>query len=212
MKIGIIGASGKSGRNLTAEALRQGHEVTAIVRDKNSITDGAVAVLERDIFALAPEDVAGFDVVIDAFKAPAGKEEQHVTSVEHLIKVFEQLPGIRLMIVGGAGSLYSDKSKSKQLVDGKDFPPAFFPDAFNMRIAFEKLKASKANWTYLSPAPMYDPEGKRTGSYILGEDTLITNKAGESYVSYSDYALAMIDEVKNRAHMGKRFTVVSEKN
>ena len=211
MKIGIIGAGGKSGRHLVAEALRQGYDATAIVRDKKKIADLPVPVLERDIFSITPEDVAGFDAVIDAFKAPEGKEDQHVSSMERLIAVFGKLPGVRLLVVGGAGSLFTSEGRTERLMDGKNFPPAFLPTASNMGIAFEELKGSKVDWTYLSPAAMYDPGGKRTGKYMLGGDVMITNKAGESYVSYADYAIAMIDEVASKAHAGKRFTVVSER-
>lgn len=211
MKIGIIGAGGKSGRHLVAEALRQGYDVTAIVRDKKKVADLPVPVLERDIFSITPEDVAGFEAVIDAFKAPEGKEEQHISSMEHLISVFGQLPDVRLMVVGGAGSLFTDAGKTERLMDSKNFPPAFLPTASNMGIALEKLKGCKADWTYLSPAAMYDPGGKRTGKYTLGDDVMIMNKAGESYVSYADYAIAMIDELAAKAHAGKRFTVVSER-
>lgn len=211
MKIAIIGASGKSGRRLVDEALRQGHEVTAIIRDKNTLTDKNIPILERDLFSLTPDDVSGFDAVINAFNAPAGREELHQSSLEHLIKVFEKTPHVRLIVVGGAGSLYTDKQKNMRLVESKNFPAAYFPAASNMAAAFAKLQGSNANWTYLSPAAMYDPTGKRTGSYTLGDDVLIANKSGESYVSYADYAIAMIDELKNKNHVRKRFTVVSEK-
>lgn len=212
MKIGIIGASGKSGRYLTAEALLQGHDVTAIVRDGGKITDGRVGILVRDLFAVMPDDVTGFDVVIDAFRAPEGQEEQHRTSMIHLIGLFEHLPKVRLLVVGGAGSLYTDTTRTKHLMDGADFPPAFLPTAINMGSAFENLRKSKVNWTCLSPAAVYDPNGVRTGKYTLGDDVMILNQDGESYVSYADYAIAMIDEVTRKAYVNKRFTVVSDRN
>lgn len=211
MKIGIIGASGKSGTFLTREALRQGYEVTAIVRDAKKVAGEGVAVIERDIMAITAADVKGLSAVIDAFRAPPGGEEQHVTSLAHLIGVFEQLPDVRLMVVGGAGSLYTDAGKKTLLMNSPGFPPAHLPTASRMGKAFEALKASKANWTYLSPAAFYDPDGKRTGAYALGGDVISVNKAGESYVSYADYAIAMIDEIKNRAYLRKRFSVVGEK-
>lgn len=209
MNIGIIGASGKSGNRLMEEALRQGHTVTAIVRDRGKITDTRVAVLQRDIFAITSEDVARFDAVIDAFRAPQGTEEQHWTSMEHLISVFERLPDVRFLVVGGAGSLYVDAGKTERLMDSAGFPPAFLPTASAMGKAFEELKASAVNWTYLSPAAIYDPDGPRTGVYKTGGDVLVTNDAGKSYVSYADYAIAMIDELTNKAHVRERFSVVS---
>lgn len=211
MKIGIIGAGGKSGRQLTAEALRQGHDVTAIVRDASKMDNPDVAVLSRDIFAITTEDIAGFDAVIDAFKAPDGKEGQHRESMAHLITIFEKKPEVRLLVVGGAGSLYTDETKETRLMDTPGFPKAFLPTASNMGEAFELLKASKIRWTYFSPAAMFDPAGKRTGKYTVGTDVVIQNSGGESYISYPDYALAMIDEVKNGSFMNKRFTAVSER-
>lgn len=211
MNIGIIGASGKSGGFLMREALRQGYAVTAIVRDGKKIADKGVAVVERDVFALTAADVQDFSAVIDAFRAPEGAKEQHLTTMEHLIAVFEQASKVRFMVVGGAGSLYTNAGKTTLLMDSPGFPPAFLPTASNMGKALEKLRDSQINWTYLSPAAFYDPDGRRTGSYILGDDVMPLNKAGESYVSYADYAIAMIDEIRNKDRVRKRFSVVSEK-
>lgn len=51
-------------------------------------------------------------------------------------------------------------------------------------------------WTYVSPAGDYDANGARTGKYVLGGDDLILNSKNESYISYADLALAIIDELK----------------
>ncbi|WAW09921.1 NAD(P)H-binding protein [Oxalobacter vibrioformis] len=211
MKIGIIGATGKSGSLLAAEALKQGHDVTGIVRFVNRVRDSRIHVLESDLFELNRNTLKSFDVVINAFRAPSGKEEEHLTSVEHLIAVFEDLPDVRFMMVGGAGSLYVDLQKKIPLYTTPDFPKDFLPTAANMAKAFSLLEKSTINWTYMSPAIEFDYEGKRTGRYTLGKDNVITNTRGESYISYADYALAMIDEVKNQAFIRQRFTAVSER-
>ncbi|NLC23858.1 MAG: NAD(P)H-binding protein [Oxalobacter sp.] len=211
MKIGIIGATGKSGSLLAAEALKQGHDVTGIVRFVNRVRDSRIHVLESDLFELNRNTLKSFDVVINAFRAPSGKEEEHLTSVEHLIAVFEDLPDVRFMMVGGAGSLYVDLQKKIPLYTTPDFPKDFLPTAANMAKAFSLLEKSTINWTYMSPAIEFDYEGKRTGRYTLGKDNVITNTRGESYISYADYALAMIDEVKSQAFIRQRFTAVSER-
>jgi putative NADH-flavin reductase len=211
MRIGIIGASGKSGSLLAAEAIRQGHDVTGIVRFAKQIKDSRIRVLESDLFELTRNTLKGIDVVINAFRAPTGKEELHVVAMEHLIAVFEDLPDTRFMVVGGAGSLYTGPDLKKQLYTMPDFPQEALPTASRMAEAFALLKASSINWTYMSPAMEFDYEGRRTGRYTLGGDYIITNAAGESYISYADYALAMIDEIKNGAFIRKRFTAVSER-
>lgn len=49
------------------------------------------------------------------------------------------------------------------------------------------------------------------GRYQLGQDVLLTNSQGESYISYADLAIAMVDEIENAAHIKQRFTVVGER-
>ena len=66
MKIAIIGANGKSGANLVNEALKQGYDVTAIVRNKEYKMRG-VKVVYKDVLELTKCDLAGFDAVISAF-------------------------------------------------------------------------------------------------------------------------------------------------
>ncbi|WP_103620243.1 NAD(P)H-binding protein [Campylobacter concisus] len=62
----ILGANGKSGVNLVNEALKQGYDVTAIVRNKEYKNE-SVKVVYKDIFELTKADLAGFDAVISAF-------------------------------------------------------------------------------------------------------------------------------------------------
>jgi len=212
MRIAIIGATGKQGNLIVQEALRQGYDVTAVVRNKNKITDSRVKVLEKSIFDLAYDDIKNYEVIVDAFGTWSDEsQELHQTSLKHLTDILSG-KSKRLLVVGGAGSLYVDPQKTVRLLDTPEFPDSFKPVASNMGKAFDALsERTDVNWTYLSPAADFNFEGKRTGSYKLGQDNLILNAAGESYVSYADYAIALVDEIKNKAFLGKRFTVVSEK-
>ena len=212
MKIAVIGAAGKAGSLIAAEAKLRGHDVTAIVRKEAvaRLKDG-YSVLQKDLFELKSEDLAVFDVVIDAFGTPMGNPEaasQHISSMEHLISVLEPLPQVRLIVVGGAGSLYTDETKSKKVIELIPEPYRAVPSA--MAEAFEKLKQSKVNWTYFSPAAQFDYQGKRTGHYITTTDVQILNPEGKSYISYADYAVAMVDEIDQKHFIGKRFTAVSD--
>jgi len=70
MKIGIIGATGRVGTRVLVEARNRQHIVTAIVRDITKLTDQQTAVVNKDIFALTADDLAPFDVIVNAFGAP----------------------------------------------------------------------------------------------------------------------------------------------
>lgn len=210
MKIGVIGATGKAGSLLVKEARERGHVVTAIVRNATKLTE-EVAVLEKDVFDLKAEDIQLFDVVVNAFGAPAGDEHLHVEAGRVLIDACKGAPDTRLIVVGGAGSLFVDEAQTVRLIEVPEFPKEYVPTASNQGKNLEDLQnTSGIKWTFISPAAFFNPEGKRTGSYQKGKDNLIVNSKGDSYISYADYAIAVLDEIENPQHVNERFTVVSE--
>ena len=210
MKIAIIGANGKTGANLVNEALKQGYDVTAIVRN-NENKNASAKVVYKDVLELTKADLAGFDAVISAFAA--WSEETfplHKKVAAHLVNLLEGT-NTRLIVVGGAGTLFVN-SKGTMLMDTPDFPPEYMGVAKATAESYFELKGS-ANvlWTYVSPAADYDENGARTGKYMLGNDHVILNSQNESYVSYADLAIAIIDELKNKKFIQKRFTAVGER-
>lgn len=210
MKIGVIGATGKAGSRIAAEAKNRGHEITAIVRNASKLEDKSLLVLEKDVFQLTEEDVKGFDVVVNAFGAPFGQEHLHVDAGRVLIEAMKGAINTRLIVVGGAGSLYVDESKTLKVIDTPDFPDFVKPTAANQATNLEDLKQAEGiKWTFVSPSAMF-AIGKRTGSYQIGKDHLLVNSNNESYVSYEDFAVAIVDEIEHPKHLNERFTVVSE--
>lgn len=211
MKIAIVGANGKAGRLILTEAIARNHDVTAIVRNPDSLNLPNVKVIAKDVHALTYDDIKENDVIIDAFGAwTPDTLEQHQTSLKHLADILSNKPN-RLLVVGGAGSLYVNPEHTMRLMDTPDFPDMFKPLATNMAKAFDALKVrTDVNWAYLSPAANFVADGPRTGKYVAGGDEVIVNSDGESQISYADYAIAMVDEAENKAHNGKRFTAVSE--
>ena len=210
MKVAIIGANGKSGSNLVQEALKQGHDVTAIVRNKE-YKNGDVKIVYKDIFELSKADLEGFDAVISAFAAWTPETfGLHKKVAKHLA---DALSGTktRLLVIGGAGTLYVD-DKQTMVMDTPSFPAEYMGVAKATAESFSELKGrTGVLWTYVSPAGDYDANGARTGKYVLGGDNLILNSKNESYISYADLAIAIIDELKNRNFVQKRFTAVGER-
>lgn len=210
MKIAIVGASGKAGQLIMKEALDRGHEVTAIVRDAAKIVEPKVAVIEKDVFSLTAADLNGFDAVVNAFGAPAGKENLHVEAGNVLIEAMKGAPSTRLLVVGGAGSLFVDEAKTTRVLETPDFPEAYLATAQNQGENLRTLQATSGiQWTFISPSAFFDPAGERTGGYVLGKDHLLVNASGQSYISYADYAIAVLDEIENPQHRNERFTVGS---
>lgn len=209
MKIAVICANGKAGRQIVKEAVARNLDVTAVVRGDNQTE--AEKALKKDLFDLTASDLQGYDVVIDAFGAwTEDTLPQHSTSLKHLCNILSGTD-IRLLVVGGAGSLYLNPEHTVQVSDGPDFPDIFKPLAAAMAKALSELRQrNDVKWTYLSPAGDFQADGERTGKYILAGEELTLNAKGESVISYADYAIAMIDEAENGNHIQQRISVVAE--
>ena len=207
MKIAVVCANGKAGQLIVKEAISRGIDVTAVVRGENK--SALDKVITKDIFDIKADDLKGFDAVVDAFGAwTEDTLPLHSTSLKVLC---DALSGTdtRLIVVGGAGSLYVNKEHTACVADGADFPDAFKPLAAAMAKALGELRErNDVKWTYISPAGDFQADGERTGEYILGGEELVLNDRGESIISYADYAIALVDEITKGSHIQERISVV----
>lgn len=208
MKIAVVCANGKEGKKIVEEAVERGLGVTAVVRGENQSV--AAEVIKKDLFDLNAADLKDFDAVVDAFGAWTPETlPQHSTSLQHLCNLLSGRE-TRLLVVGGAGSLYVNPEHTAQVMDGADFPDVFKPLASNMAKALDELRTrNDVRWTYISPAGDFQADGEKSGKYILGGEELTLNAKGESIISYADYAVAMVDEIVKGKHIQQRISVVS---
>lgn len=209
MKIGLIAASGKAGSHILREALMRNHDVTAIVTNKAVLKRNDVETLERDLFHLTEKDIEPFDVLINAFAPATGEAYLHVDAGKHLLSILEGTKK-KLFVVGSSGCLYLDRNKTIRLMDHKNYPEHLKEAAKYQLLNLQDLQNSSIQWTFLSPSAMFDSDGPRTGHYILGNERLLVNSQFNSYISYADFAVAVIDELENANHINSLFTVASE--
>ena len=209
MKIAVVAANGRVAGKVITEAVNRGFDVTAFGRqDNNTVTKTYV---KKDLFDLTADDLKGFDAVVDAFGAwTEDTLGQHSTSLKHLCDILSGTD-TRLLVVGGAGSLYVNQEHTAQVSDGPDFPDVFKPLAAAMAKALTELRERKdVKWTYISPAGDFQADGERSGRYILGGEELTLNSRNESIISYADYTIAMVDEIEKGNHIQQRISVVRE--
>ncbi|BCT35064.1 NAD(P)-dependent oxidoreductase [Pseudomonas protegens] len=200
-KIAIIGATGRAGSQLLEEALRRGHGVTAIARNTAKIGQRA-GVLTRAVdvadSAALQAAVADHDVVISA---------AHFSTIpaNAIIDPVKKAGVKRLLVVGGAGSLLLPGGG--KVIDSPGFPEEYKAEASAGGVYLDTLrKEQDLDWTFLSPSAEF-VEGERTGQFRLGQDDLLVSAQGRSWISFADYAIAMLDEVEKPAHRRQRFTV-----
>ncbi|MDU8986370.1 NAD(P)-dependent oxidoreductase [Ligilactobacillus animalis] len=209
-KVAVISANGRVGSLVVKELVERGYDVTGFGR-KAQNTTVAQTYIQKDLFELTKADLAEFEVVVDAFGTFAPETlHLHVEVIKHLTALLAGTK-TRLLIVGGAGSLYVDPEHKTQLVDTPDFPAEFYALAKAQTDALTELrKHDDVDWTFISPAADFQVDGKRTDKYILAGEELTLNDRGESIISYADYALAMADEIQNGDHIKERISVVGK--
>lgn len=211
MKIALIGASGFVGSALLNEALDRGHEVTAIVRHPEKLKPRErLRPVKGDVYDAddVARLVAGHDAVISAFNPGWGNPDIYnlqVRGTESIIEGVKRAGIKRLLFVGGAGSL--EVKPGVQALDLPGFPAEWKQGALATREALNLLRNEPTlDWSFLSPSADLSP-GKRTGTFRLGKDQVLSDANGQSRISTQDYAVAMIDEVERPAHVRQRFTV-----
>lgn len=205
MKLAIIGATGYVGTSILSEALSRGHTVTAIVQNPDKLpNDAKLTPVKADVgdTEALKSLIAGHDAIISAFNP--GKDESGVGR-RSIVEATKATHGGRLVAVGGAGTL--EIAPGKRLIDQPDFPAEWKDGALKTADFLGELRGEKElNWTFVCPAAMLAP-GERTGKYRVGGDQLMTDAEGQSRISLSDFAVAMLDEVEKPKHPRQRFCV-----
>lgn len=200
-KIAIIGATGRAGSQLLEEALRRGHSVIAIARHTDTLAARpGVTVKQVDALdaAALQQAVSGSDVVISA---------AHFATLPaaSVIDPVKKAGVKRLLVVGGAGSLLLPGGG--RVIDSEGFPAEYKAEASAGAAFLDVLREEKTlDWSFLSPSAEF-VEDKRTGTFRLGQDDLLVSSEGRSWISFADFAIALIDEVETPKHSRQRFTI-----
>ena len=206
--IAVVAADGRVARKVITEAVNRGWDVTAFGR-KDENTGDAQTYVKKDILDLTREDLEGFDAVVDAFGAWTPETfHLHGETLQHLLDILAGTD-VRLVYVGGAGSLYVNPEHTLQVYQTPDFPAEFVPLATAQVGTLAQIRpVNDVKWTYISPAGDFQADGERTGEYILAGEELTLNDRGESIISYADYAIALVDEIESGNHIHERISVV----
>ena len=217
MKIALIGATGFVGSAVLAELLQRGHHVTALVRNparlapQANLSARALDVNEADAVAAA---VQGHDAVVSAFNPGWDAPELYTRFMQGsatIVAGVEQAGVERLLVVGGAGSLFV--APGVQLVDTPEFashvPANVVPGAKAARDALAALRGNaRLAWTFLSPPALLAP-GERSGRYRVGGEQLLMAGEAPAGIAVADLAVAIVDELETPKHVRARFTVAA---
>ncbi|TKC77272.1 NAD(P)-dependent oxidoreductase [Trinickia terrae] len=201
MKIALIGATGHAGSRILSELAHRGHSVTAIVRHPDRVPAlPDITAIEADV-----HDTPTLAKLLNGHDAVISSVHFLAADAPTFLQAIRRSDVRRYLVVGGAGTL--EIRPGMRLVDTPDFPAAYHGESSAGAAFLETLRTvSDLDWTFLSPSAEF-VEGSRTGKFRLGENALLTDSQGRSWISYEDYAVAMVDELEKPAHVRARFTV-----
>jgi len=209
-RITIIGGTGYAGSNIARAAAARGHQVTSLSRTLpaerlDGVEHVSGSVLDTAFLARVTD---GADVVVSAL-SPRGELAGRTRGVIAEVAAQAAAAGVRLGVVGGAGSLQVAPGGPK-VVETEGFPEEFKAEALEMEAVLDDLRASQdLDWFYLSPAGGFGAfaPGEAKGAYRTGDDVLLVDDEGRSEISGPDLAAAVVDEIETPAHRRRRFTV-----
>lgn len=215
MNLAVIGATGYVGDAVVRELAARGHNITAFARNPAKVLAAAnVRAVAADVTAADfAAQLAGFDAVVSAFNP--GWTNPHIgrdfrAGYAAILAAAKAAQVPYLLAVGGAGSLYV--APGVQLIDTPAFPQEIYDGANAARELLRDLQArDDLNWSFISPPARLGAEAgfseERTGKYRLGQDDLLMDGDAPAGISVADLAVAIADDVEQKAHLRQRFTV-----
>lgn len=215
MNLAVIGATGYVGDAVVRELAARGHNITAFARNPAKVLAAAnVRAVAADVTAADfAAQLAGFDAVVSAFNP--GWTNPHIgrdfrAGYAAILAAAKAAQVPYLLVVGGAGSLYV--APGVQLIDTPAFPQEIYDGANAARELLRDLQArDDLNWSFISPPARLGAEAgfseERTGKYRLGQDDLLLDGDTPAGISVADLAIAIADDVEQKAHLRQRFTV-----
>ena len=120
MRVAIFGATGRTGRHLVEQALKEGHEVTALVRDYSRMKTPheRLRVVRGDVLdpARVEEAVAGANAVLIALgHTKTSTKDVQTRGTKNIVVAMKKHGVSRLVSLTGAG--VRDKEDRPKLID-----------------------------------------------------------------------------------------------
>jgi uncharacterized protein len=204
MTIIVFGATGMVGKQLVQQALHNGHTVKAFGRNVFSEFEADTKNLELIKGALFDEGevlkaVKGCDAVLSALGGGFdGNDKTRTLGIKNIIAQMEKNNVQRIVAVGGMGVLNADETTL--IIDTENYPKEYIPVGKEHQQAYEYLKASSLNWTFVCPPDIINADA--TGSFTTNAN--FAPEANNYKINAGDLALFMLKEMEKNEYVKER--------
>jgi putative NADH-flavin reductase len=202
MKLLILGATGPTGRQITAQALEQGHDVTALVRDFTRLAARSERL--RAVTGSVPDSpqavanaVRGQDVVISALGVGQTFRPRALMarSVPVILSAMERQAVRRLIFISAVGVGHTYPLPLSLAIFTRTLLGSIYADK---KVGEEAIAATKLDWTLVHPTMLTN--GPMTGRYRAGERLPLR---GMPKISRADVAHFVLAQLKDSTYFRK---------
>lgn len=201
MKLLIFGASGGTGRELLKQALDQGHQVVAFVRDPAKIREFQnpnLQVLRGDVLDSAATEsaIAGQEAVFSTIGTGARRSTLREDGTRNIVNAMEKA-GVRRLICQsslGVGDSRANLSFFTKYIIVSVFLRHAFADHERQEVV---VKKSALDWTIVRPPHLKD--GIKTGVYRHGFP--ITYRRIKGKISRADVADFLLKQLADDRYL-----------
>jgi len=206
MILTVFGASGQVGKQVVREALAKNYTVKAFGRNVTGLFDeeSRNSHLEAITGYVFDEEqvfnaIKGSDAVISTLGGSFdGKDKTRSLGMKNIIKCMEEAGVKRLIALGGMGVLADANGGYR--VNDSDYPAQYKPVGLEHLQAYELIKASPLDWTFVCSPDILDKN--TTGKYITASENMPENNHGQ--IAAGDLADFMLNELQENKYVHQR--------
>lgn len=204
MKLTVFGATGMVGKQLVQQALFNENIVKAFGRNvyTTDLPDNKNLQLVQGALFDPTEvfnAIKGCDAVLSAIGGGFdGTDKTRTLGIRNIIAQMKKANVKRIIAIGGMGVLNADENTL--LIDGDDYPPEYIPVGKEHQKAYEYLKESGLDWTFVCAPDIID--AGPTGVYTTAANY---PPAHNNYkINAGDLAMFMLNELKKNEYVQQR--------
>jgi putative NADH-flavin reductase len=199
MNLVVVGATGRTGRELVEQAVARGHRVTALVRNPQKLgtpRDGLTVTRGDPLSTHAVSAVLpGHDAVLSAMGPPGAGRTTVVQDSARAIVTGMKAAGMRRLLVLSVALLFPGTG-----LIGAALRRTLLRGVADDSEEMERIvRASDLDWTIVRPPRLIN--GPRTESYVVSVDRLPPGSGGTASIRRADVARFLLDEAERPAHV-----------
>lgn len=210
MKIAVLGATGRTGKEFVSQALAAGHEVVAYVRRPEAIATNAKLTAvggQLDDIGRMSEAFHGCDAVVVALGPKISESSKPLMqiAVPSVIAAARQVGPRRVVVLSalGVGSTFHN-TRYPYRFGCRTFLAGAFRDH---KAGEDKLVGSGLDWTTVHPGPLSD--AARTPRPLIADAVTAPKMPRAPRTTRADVAAAMLAMIEDPKSFGKQMLITS---